>query len=58
MPDEAKIGFTYATLDQYIREGVCEDEAIRAKIDRMHRANLFKTEILHIPAFEPDPSLL
>ncbi len=58
MPDEAKIGFTYATLDHYIREGVCEDEAIRAKIDRMHRANLFKTEILHIPAFEPDPSLL
>ncbi len=58
MPDEAKIGFSYATLDRYIREGVCEDEAIRAKIDRMHRANLFKTEILHIPAFEPDPSLL
>ncbi|MBP5539320.1 MAG: NAD(+) synthase [Bacteroidales bacterium] len=58
MPDEAKIGFTYATLDRYIREGVCEDETVRAKIDRMHRANLFKTEILHIPAFEPDPSLL
>ena len=58
MPDEAKIGFTYATLDRYIREGVCEDEAVRATIDRMHRANLFKTEILHIPAFEPDPSLL
>ena len=52
-PDEAKFGFSYATLDRYIREGVCEDEEIRAKIDRMHRRNLFKTEILHIPTFIP-----
>lgn len=53
-PDEEKFGFSYDTLDRYIREGVCEDEAIREKIDSMHRRNLFKTEILHIPAFEPD----
>jgi len=53
-PDEAKFGFSYATLDRYIREGVCEDEEIRAKIDRMHRRNLFKTEILHIPTFRPE----
>ncbi len=52
-PDEEKFGFTYDTLDRYIREGVCEDEAVRAKIDGMHRRNLFKTEILHIPAFQP-----
>ncbi|MBR3074285.1 MAG: NAD(+) synthase [Bacteroidales bacterium] len=52
-PDEEKFGFTYATLDRYIREGVCEDEEIRAKIDKMHRRNRFKTEILHIPAFIP-----
>lgn len=58
MPDEAKFGFTYAVLDRYIREGVCEDRAVKAKIDRMHRANLFKTEILRIPAFQPDASLL
>ena len=51
---EAKFGFSYATLDRYIREGVCEDEEIRAKIDRMHRRNLFKTEILHIPTFRPE----
>jgi len=53
-PDEAKFGFTYDTLDSYIREGVCEDDEIRSKIDAMHRRNLFKTEILHIPAFEPE----
>lgn len=52
-PDEEKFGFSYDTLDRYIRDGVCEDEAVRAKIDSMHRRNLFKTEILHIPAFEP-----
>ena len=52
-PDEVKFGFTYDTLDRYIREGVCEEEAVRAKIEGMHRRNLFKTEILHIPAFDP-----
>ncbi|MCR5249848.1 MAG: NAD(+) synthase [Lachnospiraceae bacterium] len=40
--DEDKIGFTYAVLDRYIREGVCEDEEIRKKIDRMHLLNLHK----------------
>lgn len=52
-PDEEKFGFSYATLDRYIREGICEDEVIREKIDTMHRRNQFKTDILHIPAFEP-----
>ncbi len=52
-PDEEKFGFTYATLDRYIREGVCDDPEVKEKIDRMHRRNLFKTEILHIPSFEP-----
>lgn len=52
-PDEEKFGFSYDALDRYIREGVCEDSAIREKIDSMHRRNLFKTEILHIPHFEP-----
>ena len=54
-PDEEKFGFSYAVLDRYIREGICEDEAVRAKIDSMHRRNLFKTEILRIPHFTPDP---
>lgn len=57
-PDEVKFGFTYDTLDRYIREGVCDDPAVKEKIDRMHRRNLFKTEILHIPSFVPDRKLL
>lgn len=44
--DEDKIGFTYATLDRYIREGICEDEATKAKIDRMHALNLHKLRVI------------
>jgi NAD+ synthase len=40
--DEDKLGFTYAVLDRYIRTGVCEDAAVKARIDRLHRANLHK----------------
>ena len=49
--DEDKLGFTYAELDKYIREGVCEDEAKKALIDDKHRKNLFKLELM--PCFEP-----
>lgn len=48
--DEENIGFSYAMLDVYIREGICEDEAIKEKIDRMHKNNLFKLELM--PCFE------
>ena len=44
--DEQKLGFSYAVLDRYIREGFCEDAAIRAKIDRLYRQNRFKLEPL------------
>lgn len=54
--DEDKLGFTYATLDKYIREGVCEDETTKAKIDRLNKINAFKLKV--IPAFEPNPQLL
>ncbi|MCL2670755.1 MAG: NAD(+) synthase [Clostridiales bacterium] len=40
--DEDNLGFTYAVLDRYIREGVCDDPAIRQKIDARHAANAFK----------------
>lgn len=52
--DEDNLGFTYATLDKYIRTGVCEDEEIKAKIDRMHKMNKFKLELM--PTFKYDPS--
>lgn len=49
--DEENLGFTYAALDQYIREGICEDKELKEKIDRMHERNLFKLELM--PCFEP-----
>ena len=42
--DEDNLGFTYATLDKYIRTGVCEDAKIKAIIDDKHAKNLFKLE--------------
>jgi NAD+ synthase len=59
--DEKKFGFSYAEVDRYIREGIvpegaCEnnpDELKVDKIDRMHRNNKFKTEIVQIPHFDP-----
>lgn len=44
MSDEDKIGFSYATLDRYIATGLCDDKAIKDKIDRMHLSNLHKLE--------------
>lgn len=48
--DEDNLGFTYAALDKYIRTGVCEDESVKAKIDRLHTLNEFKLK--PIPCFE------
>ncbi len=49
--DEDNLGFTYAELDRYIRTGEIEDEAKKAKIDRLHRINQFKLELM--PVFDP-----
>lgn len=50
--DEENLGFTYAELDRYIREGVIEDAAKKENIDRRHRMNLFKLQLM--PAFKPE----
>ena len=42
LTDEENLGFSYTTLDRYIREGICEDAAIREKIDKLHQCNLHK----------------
>ena len=49
--DEDNLGFTYAELDRYIRTGEIEDLDKKALIDRKHKANLFKLEIM--PIFDP-----
>ncbi len=50
--DEDNLGFTYAELDRYIREGIIEDEDKKANIDRRHRNNLFKLQLM--PSFDPE----
>jgi NAD+ synthase len=50
LSDEENLGFSYAVLDKYIREGICEDKAVQEKIDRLHRVNLHKITLM--PCFE------
>lgn len=47
--DEDNLGFTYAELDAYIRDGIEPSEDIKAKIDSMHEKNLFKLQLM--PSF-------
>lgn len=47
--DEDNLGFTYDTLDKYIREGIEPSKEIKDKIDDMHEKNLFKLKLM--PAF-------
>ena len=50
--DEDNLGFTYDTLDRYIRTGEIDDEDVKAKIDSMHEKNLFKLQLM--PSFHPN----
>ncbi|MBE6682329.1 MAG: NAD(+) synthase [Ruminococcaceae bacterium] len=50
--DEENLGFTYAELDKYIREGIIEDKDKKEIIDRKHKANLFKLQLM--PCFKPE----
>ena len=52
--DEENLGFTYAELDVYIRTGKIDDPAKKELIDRKHKANLFKLELM--PSFKPEIS--
>lgn len=49
--DEENLGFTYAELDVYIRTGEIQDLEKKEMIDRRHKANLFKLELM--PVFKP-----
>lgn len=50
--DEENLGFTYAELDRYIREGVIDDEEKKKIIDQKHKNNLFKLQLM--PSFKPE----
>lgn len=49
--DEDNLGFTYSTLDRYIRDGEIDDEKTKERIDLMHARNLFKLQPM--PSFDP-----
>lgn len=48
--DEENLGFTYAELDAYIRTGRIDDPVKKEIIDKKHRMNLFKLQLM--PVFE------
>ena len=50
--DEDNLGFTYAELDVYIRTGEIADMDKKALIDRKHKNNLFKLQLM--PCFKPE----
>lgn len=50
--DEENLGFTYAELDKYIRTGEIADQSTKERIDRMHKNNLFKLQLM--PSFVPE----
>ena len=49
--DEDNLGFSYTELDAYISGESKPTPAIKDKIDRLHKQNLFKLQT--IPAFVP-----
>ena len=50
--DEENLGFTYAELDRYIRTGEIDNPETKALIDKRHKANLFKLQLM--PIFKPE----
>lgn len=51
--DEDNLGFSYDTLDRYIRTGICNDAEAKERIDRLHEKNIFKLN--PIPTFNYHP---
>lgn len=51
--DEDNLGFTYAELDQYIREGIEPTKEKKDRIDYLHRINLFKLQLMPVFPYEP-----
>ena len=52
--DAEKLGFTYAALDAYIRDGVEPDAATKARIDRLYKLNRFKVRFMDVFPYRPE----
>ena len=55
--DEENLGFTYSELDVYIRTGKIDDPAKKENIDRRHKANLFKLQLMPIFPYSPEETV-
>ena len=52
--DEDKLGFTYETLDKYIRDGIEPEPATKARIDRLYALNRFKVRFMDVFPYQPE----
>ena len=50
--DEDIYGFSYETLDKFIRTGICEDKNIKEMILTRYINNTFKTKLINFPHFK------
>lgn len=52
--DEDNLGFTYETLDKYIRDGIDPEPATKARIDRLYKLNRFKVRFMDVFPYQPE----
>lgn len=52
--DEDKLGFTYDTLDKYIRDGIEPEPETKARIDRLYQLNRFKVRFMDVFPYQPE----
>ena len=54
LSDEENLGFSYATLDEYIRHGTCPDKPTKEKIDALYHASRHKLQLMPCYTMEND----
>ena len=52
--DEDKLGFTYETLDKYIRDCIEPEPETKARIDRLYKLNRFKVRFMDVFPYHPE----
>ena len=52
--DEEKLGFTYDTLDAYIRDGVAPAPETKERIERLYAINRFKVRYMDVFPYQPE----
>jgi len=54
LSDEENLGFTYAVLDKYIREDICEDAETKKKINNLQKINRHKLALMPHYIYNPN----